>query len=136
MAARGGGHADGRGLGNVFARHQRFGEATRRAVAGWGLEVLCADPAEHSPALTAVVMPAGHDADAFRKTVLERFDMSLGAGLGKLKGTVFRIGHLGDFNDLMLAGTLGGVEMGLPPPASRSRAAASPQRWTISHLGI
>jgi alanine-glyoxylate transaminase/serine-glyoxylate transaminase/serine-pyruvate transaminase len=101
------------GLENVFARHQRFGEATRRAVAGWGLEILPANPAEYSPALTAVVMPAGHDADAFRSLVLERFDMSLGAGLGKLKGTVFRIGHLGDFNDLMLAGTLGGVEMGL-----------------------
>jgi alanine-glyoxylate transaminase/serine-glyoxylate transaminase/serine-pyruvate transaminase len=101
------------GLANVFARHQRFGEATRRAVAGWGLEILCAEPEEYSPALTAVVMPAGHDADAFRATVLEQFDMSLGAGLGKVKGTVFRIGHLGDFNDLMLAGTLGGVEMGL-----------------------
>jgi alanine-glyoxylate transaminase/serine-glyoxylate transaminase/serine-pyruvate transaminase len=101
------------GLANVFARHQRFGEATRRAAAGWGLEILCATPEEFSPALTAVVMPAGHDADAFRRVVLERFDMSLGAGLGKLKGLVFRIGHLGDFNDLMLAGTLGGVEMGL-----------------------
>ena len=101
------------GLVNVFARHQRFAEATRRAVAGWGLEILCAKPEEYSPALTAVVMPAGHDADAFRTLVLERFDMSLGAGLGKLKGKIFRIGHLGDFNDLMLAGTLGGVEMGL-----------------------
>ena len=101
------------GLANVFARHQRFGEATRRAVTAWGLELLCARPEEYSHALTAVVMPEGHDADAFRKVVLERFDMSLGAGLGKLKGRVFRIGHLGDFNDLMLAGTLGGVEMGL-----------------------
>jgi alanine-glyoxylate transaminase/serine-glyoxylate transaminase/serine-pyruvate transaminase len=101
------------GLANVFARHRRFGEATRRAVAAWGLELLCARPEEYSSALTAVVMPDGHDADAFRKIVLERFDMSLGAGLGKLKGTVFRIGHLGDFNDLMLAGTLSGVEMGL-----------------------
>jgi len=101
------------GLANVFARHQRFAEATRRAVVAWGLEVLAAKPEEYSPALTAVVMPAGHDADAFRQVVLDRFDMSLGAGLGKLKGTVFRIGHLGDFNDLMLAGTLGGVEMGL-----------------------
>ena len=101
------------GLSNVFARHQRFAEATRRAVVAWGLEVLAAKPEEYSPALTAVVMPAGHDADAFRQVVLDRFDMSLGAGLGKLKGTVFRIGHLGDFNDLMLAGTLGGVEMGL-----------------------
>jgi alanine-glyoxylate transaminase/serine-glyoxylate transaminase/serine-pyruvate transaminase len=101
------------GLARVFARHQRFGEATRRAVAAWGLELLCARPEEYSAALTAVVMPDGHDADAFRKVVLERFDMSLGAGLGKLKGKVFRIGHLGDFNDLMLVGTLGGVEMGL-----------------------
>jgi alanine-glyoxylate transaminase/serine-glyoxylate transaminase/serine-pyruvate transaminase len=101
------------GLAHVFARHRRFGEATRRAVAGWGLEIQCATPAEYSPALTGVVMPAGHDADAFRTIVLERFDMSLGAGLGKLKGKIFRIGHLGDFNDLMLAGTLGGVEMGL-----------------------
>ncbi len=101
------------GLPNVFARHQRFGEATRRAVGAWGLELLPANPDEYSPALTAVVMPAGHDADAFRAVVLERFDMSLGAGLGQLKGKVFRIGHLGDFNDLMLAGTLGGVEMGL-----------------------
>jgi alanine-glyoxylate transaminase / serine-glyoxylate transaminase / serine-pyruvate transaminase len=101
------------GLSNVFARHRRFGEATRRAVAAWGLELLCLNPEEFSSALTAVIMPEGHDADAFRKVVLERFDMSLGAGLGKLKGKIFRIGHLGDFNDLMLAGTLGGVEMGL-----------------------
>jgi alanine-glyoxylate transaminase/serine-glyoxylate transaminase/serine-pyruvate transaminase len=101
------------GLAQVFARHRRFGEATRRAVVAWGLGLLCAQPEEYSSALTAVVMPEGHDADAFRKVVLERFDMSLGAGLGKLKGKVFRIGHLGDFNDLMLAGTLGGVEMGL-----------------------
>jgi alanine-glyoxylate transaminase / serine-glyoxylate transaminase / serine-pyruvate transaminase len=101
------------GLSNVFARHQRFAEGTRRAVAAWGLEVLAAKPEEYSPALTAVVMPAGHDADAFRQVVLDRFDMSLGAGLGRLKGKIFRIGHLGDFNDLMLAGTLGGVEMGL-----------------------
>ena len=101
------------GLQNVFARHVRFGEATRRAVTAWGLELLCTRPEEYSSALTAVVMPDGHDADAFRKIVLERFDMSLGAGLGRLKGKVFRIGHLGDFNDLMLAGTLSGVEMGL-----------------------
>ena len=101
------------GLDHVFARHTRFGEATRRAVAAWGLELLCERPQEYSSALTAVVMPEGHDADAFRKIVLERFDMSLGAGLGTLKGKVFRIGHLGDFNDLMLAGTLSGVEMGL-----------------------
>jgi len=101
------------GLAAVFARHQRFGEASRRAVAAWGLELLPVNPDEYSPALTAVVMPSGHDADAFRSVVLDRFDMSLGAGLGQLKGKVFRIGHLGDFNDLMLAGTLAGVEMGL-----------------------
>jgi alanine-glyoxylate transaminase/serine-glyoxylate transaminase/serine-pyruvate transaminase len=101
------------GLAHVFARHTRFGEATRRAVTAWGLELLCSDSAEYSSVVTAAIMPGGHDADAFRRVVLERFDMSLGAGLGKLKGNVFRIGHLGDFNDLMLAGTLSGVEMGL-----------------------
>ncbi|MEP6657575.1 MAG: aminotransferase class V-fold PLP-dependent enzyme [Betaproteobacteria bacterium] len=101
------------GLDHVFARHDRFGEATRRAVRAWGLEILCADPAEYSSVLTGVVMPEGHSADAFRKIVLERFDMSLGQGLGKVAGKVFRIGHLGWFNDLMLCGTLSGVEMGL-----------------------
>ena len=101
------------GLKRVFERHARHGEATRRAVRAWGLEVVCQDPAEYSPALTGVVLPAGHDADRLRSLVLERFDLSLGAGLGKLAGRVFRIGHLGDFNDLMLAGTLCGVEMGL-----------------------
>jgi alanine-glyoxylate transaminase/serine-glyoxylate transaminase/serine-pyruvate transaminase len=101
------------GLDNVFARHARHAEATRRAVRAWGLEVLCRDEREYSSSLTAVLMPEGHDADAFRKTVLENFDMSLGNGLGKVAGKVFRIGHLGDFNDLMLAGTLCGVEMGL-----------------------
>jgi alanine-glyoxylate transaminase/serine-glyoxylate transaminase/serine-pyruvate transaminase len=101
------------GLDRVFARHLRHAEATRRAVRAWGLEILCSNPDEYSPALTTVVMPEGHDADALRKVILERFDMSLGTGLGKLKGKVFRIGHLGDFNDLMLAGTLCGVEMGL-----------------------
>jgi alanine-glyoxylate transaminase/serine-glyoxylate transaminase/serine-pyruvate transaminase len=101
------------GLDAVFARHDRLAEATRRAVEAWGLEVQCADPREHSSSLTAVRMPEGHDADALRKIILERFDMSLGTGLGKIKGRVFRIGHLGDFNELMLAGTLAGVEMGL-----------------------
>ena len=101
------------GLDRVLARHLRHAEATRRAVRAWGLEILCLNPDEYSPALTTVVMPEGHDADALRKLVLEKFDMSLGTGLGKLKGKVFRIGHLGDFNDLMLAGTLCGVEMGL-----------------------
>ncbi len=101
------------GLPQVFARHDRHAEATRRAVRAWGLEILCADPAEYSSALTAIVMPDGHNADAFRKVVLERYDMSLGQGLGKLSGKIFRIGHLGWFNDLMLCGTLAGVEMGL-----------------------
>jgi alanine-glyoxylate transaminase/serine-glyoxylate transaminase/serine-pyruvate transaminase len=101
------------GLPNVFARHDRHAEATRRAVRAWGLEILCADPAQYSSSLTAVLMPAGHDADAFRRSVLEHFDMSLGTGLSKVAGKVFRIGHLGDFNDLALMGTLAGVEMGL-----------------------
>ncbi len=101
------------GLDNVFARHARLAEATRRAVQGWGLEILCADPAEYSNSLTAVLMPAGHDADKFRAVVLENFDMSLGQGLTKMAGKVFRIGHLGGFNELMLMGTLAGVEMGL-----------------------
>ena len=85
----------------------------RRGVRAWGLEILCADPAEYSSTLTAILMPAGHDADAFRKAALAAFDLSLGAGLSKLAGKVFRIGHLGSFNDLMLMGTLCGVEMGL-----------------------
>ncbi|HZS50695.1 MAG TPA: aminotransferase class V-fold PLP-dependent enzyme [Bryobacterales bacterium] len=101
------------GLENVFARHARHGEATRRAVRAWGLEVLCLNPDEYSSSLTAVLMPAGYNADELRKVILENFNMSLGNGLSKLQGKVFRIGHLGDFNDLMLAGTLSGVEMGL-----------------------
>jgi alanine-glyoxylate transaminase/serine-glyoxylate transaminase/serine-pyruvate transaminase len=101
------------GLANVFARHHRHAAATRAAVQGWGLEILCQEPKEYSPILTTVMMPDGHDADRLRQVISETFDMSLGAGLGKLKGRVFRIGHLGDFNDLMLAGTLSGVEMGL-----------------------
>ena len=104
---------DEEGLEAVFARHQRHGEATRRAVRAWGLEVLAVDPREYSGSLTAVVTPPGHDADRVRKVILEAFDMSLGTGLGKLAGKVFRIGHLGDFNDLTLMGTLAGVEMGL-----------------------
>ena len=106
------------GLENVFSRHKRHAMATRAAVEAWGLEILCENPEEYSPVLTAVVMPekpggGRHDADAFRRLVLERFNMSLGTGLAKLQGWVFRIGHLGDFNDLALIGTLGGVEMGL-----------------------
>jgi alanine-glyoxylate transaminase/serine-glyoxylate transaminase/serine-pyruvate transaminase len=101
------------GLENVFARHDRHAAATRAAVREWGLEVLCLDEREHSSSLTAVLMPEGHDADELRRIILERYDMSLGAGLTKLAGKVFRIGHLGAFNDLMLAGTLCGVQMGL-----------------------
>ena len=101
------------GLSNVFARHARHAEATRRAVLGWGLEIVCQQPEACSNSLTAVMLPDGHDADQLRRIILERFNMSLGTGLGKFAGTVFRIGHLGDFNDLTLAGTLAGVEMGL-----------------------
>jgi alanine-glyoxylate transaminase/serine-glyoxylate transaminase/serine-pyruvate transaminase len=101
------------GMENVFARHKRHSAATRAAMKVWGLEAQCQDPNAHSPALTGVVMPEGHDADHFRKVVLENFDMSLGTGLNKIKGKVFRIGHIGHFNDLMLMGTLSGVEMGL-----------------------
>ena len=101
------------GLDNVFARHKRHGAATRAAAKAWGLDLVCLDPHAYSPSLTAVMVPDGHDADAFRKVVLDNFDMSLGTGLGKIKGKAFRIGHIGHFNDLMLMGTLSGVEMGL-----------------------
>lgn len=101
------------GLDNVFARHQRLAEATRRAVNAWGLEIQCQDPAVYSPVLTGVVMPKGVDADEVRKRIYERFDMSLGQALGKIRGTMFRIGHLGDCNDLTLMATLSGCEMGL-----------------------
>ncbi|HEY1258778.1 MAG TPA: aminotransferase class V-fold PLP-dependent enzyme [Stellaceae bacterium] len=104
---------DEEGLGAVFKRHARHGEATRRAVAAWGLETVSTDPREHSNSLTAIMMPDGFDADRLRETILDAFDMSLGTGLGRLKGKAFRIGHLGHFNDLMLCGTLSGVEMGL-----------------------
>jgi alanine-glyoxylate transaminase/serine-glyoxylate transaminase/serine-pyruvate transaminase len=121
------------GLENVFVRHDRHAEATRRAVRTWGLEVLCVDPREYSSSLTAVLMPEGHDADAFRKIALERYNLALGNGLGRLQGKVFRIGHLGDFNDLMLAATLSGIEMGL-------RAAGTPMgdsgvAAALSYLG-
>jgi len=101
------------GLDNVFARHDRHAEATRRAARAWGLEILCKEPRHYSSSLTALMMPAGHDADAFRKTALEHFDVSLGTGLSKVAGKVFRIGHLGDTNDLTIIGALAGVEMGL-----------------------
>lgn len=119
---------DEEGLSTVFARHQRHAEATRAAVEAWGLEVLAEDPSEYSGSLTAVLLPENQDADALRALILKRFDLSLGNGLGKLKGKVFRIGHLGWFNDLMLAGTLFGVEtgldlFGLPPKSSGILAA-------------
>lgn len=101
------------GLGNVFARHRRHGEATRRAVRAWGLEVLCRVPEHYSPVLTAVLVPEGHSADALRRVIHTELNMSLGNGLGRLQDKVFRIGHLGDFNDLMLMGTLSGIEIGL-----------------------
>jgi len=101
------------GLDNVFARHKRHSEATRRAINTWGLEILCRNPDEYSHSLTAVMMPEGHSGDKYRRIVLEHFDMSLGSGLGKVADRVFRIGHLGDINDLTLLGTLAGVEMGL-----------------------
>jgi alanine-glyoxylate transaminase/serine-glyoxylate transaminase/serine-pyruvate transaminase len=101
------------GLDNVFARHKRLAAATRAAVTHWGLEVLCQEPAEYSPVLTAVLMPPGHDADKFRKIALEKYNISLGSGLSKVAGKVFRIGHLGECNELTLLGALSGVEMGL-----------------------
>jgi alanine-glyoxylate transaminase/serine-glyoxylate transaminase/serine-pyruvate transaminase len=110
------------GLDQVFARHQRLAAATRAAVRGWGLEILCQEPAEYSPVLTAVLMPPGHDADQFRKIVLDNFNMSLGAGLSKLAGKVFRIGHLGECNELILMGALTGVEMGLAAAGVPHRA--------------
>lgn len=101
------------GLPNVFCRHQRHAEAARAAVRAWGLEVVCEEPREYSNTVTAAFVPEGHDADRLRRIILDHFDMSLGAGLGKLARKVFRIGHIGSFNDLMLAGTLSGIEMGL-----------------------
>jgi len=101
------------GLDNVFKRHDRHAEAARRAVRAWGLEILCLNPAEYSSSLTAVLMPEGHGEIKFREAILERFNLSLGSGLTKLRDKVFRIGHLGDFNDLMLLGALAGIEMGL-----------------------
>jgi alanine-glyoxylate transaminase/serine-glyoxylate transaminase/serine-pyruvate transaminase len=124
------------GLDNVFMRHARFAEATRRAVRAWSLEVLCLNPQEYSNTLTAVLMPEGHDSDGLRKVILERFNMSLGMGLGKVQGRVFRIGHLGDFNELMLMGTLSGVEMGLSAagvPHTKGGAQAAMNYLVESH---
>jgi alanine-glyoxylate transaminase/serine-glyoxylate transaminase/serine-pyruvate transaminase len=126
------------GLSNVFRRHDRHAEATRAAVRAWGLEVLCEEPKEYSSSLTAVLMPEGYSADRLREIILENFDMSLGTGLAKLAGKVFRIGHLGHFNDLMLAGTLSGVEMGLRlagVPHKAAGAAAALASLVESHRG-
>jgi alanine-glyoxylate transaminase/serine-glyoxylate transaminase/serine-pyruvate transaminase len=101
------------GLANIFRRHERHAKSVRAAVWGWGLEIVCSKPPEYSNTVTAVFTPDGHDADQLRATILDHFDLSLGAGLGKLAGKVFRIGHLGNFNDLMLMGALSGIEMGL-----------------------
>jgi len=104
---------DEQGLDNIIARHDRHGEATRRAVAAWGLELVCADPREYSNSLTAIMVPEGHSANALRTQILDTFDLSLGTGLGRLADRVFRIGHLGDLNDLTLLGAISGVEMGM-----------------------
>jgi alanine-glyoxylate transaminase/serine-glyoxylate transaminase/serine-pyruvate transaminase len=101
------------GLDNVFARHDRFAEATRRAVRAWGLEILCRDPKYYSPTITAVLLPDGHDADAFRNLALEQFNISYGMSFGRYAGKMFRIGHLGDTNDLTIIGALAGTEMAL-----------------------
>ena len=101
------------GLDNVFARHKRHADATRLAVQAWGLEILAKNPVERSDSITAIMVPEGHDSDNLRKIIYDNYDMSLGTGLNKVKGKVFRIGHMGDLNDLTLAGTLAGVEMGL-----------------------
>ena len=100
------------GLENVFTRHERLAEATRRAVTAWGFEIQCRDPKYYSPAVTTVIMPEGHNADAYRKIVLDNFNMSLGTGLNRIAGKAFRIGHLGDTNELTVLGALTGVEMG------------------------
>jgi len=124
------------GLENVFRRHDRHAEATRAAVEAWGLEVWCEDPREYSSSLTTVLMPVGHDADKLRQIIVDAFDMSLGTGLAKLGGKVFRIGHLGHFNDLMLAGTLSGVEMGLKLAGVPHRSGgihAALDRLALSH---
>src|SRR5260370_41403134 len=117
---------DQEGLAAVFARHQRHAEATRGAILGWGLDIVCRDPDDYSSTLSAVMVPDGHDADQVRELILDRYNMSLGAGLGRLAGHVFRIGHLGDLSDLSLAGALCGVEMGLAAagvPISRTGVA-------------
>ncbi len=129
----------GEGLENVFARHQRLAAACRAAVTAWGLEVQCTDPEVYSPVLTGVIVPEGIDADAIRKIIYEHYDMSLGTGLGKVKGRMFRIGHLGEANDLTLMATLSGCEMGLTLAGvklARSGVAAAMQYLTSHPRGL
>src|ERR1700719_4998467 len=126
------------GLDNVFTRHARFGEATRRAVRAWGLEILCRDPAYYSPTITAVLMPEGHDADAFRNLALATFDISYGMSFGKFAGKFFRIGHLGDTNDLTILGALAGTEMALSlsgVPIKKGGVQAAMDYITAAHAG-
>jgi alanine-glyoxylate transaminase/serine-glyoxylate transaminase/serine-pyruvate transaminase len=123
----------GEGLDQVFARHARLAQACRRAVEAWGLEIQCADPAVSSPVLTGVVMPEGVDADRVRELIYRNFNMSLGAGLGKVKGRMFRIGHLGECNDLTLMAALSGCEMGLKLAGVRLRASGTAA--AMEHLG-
>ncbi len=127
------------GLDNVFARHQRLAAAARAAVSAWGLEILCKSEAEQSPVVTTVIMPEGFDSDEFRRIVMDRLNLSLGAGLGRLKGRAFRIGHLGDFNELMLMGTICGVEMGLSlagVPFKKGGAAAAMDSLVASPVPV
>lgn len=126
----------GEGLDNVFARHQRLAAACRAAVNAWGLEIQCADPAVYSPVLTGVMTPEGVDADAVRKLIYEHFDLSLGTGLGKAKGRMFRIGHLGDCNDLTLMAALTGCEMGLKLSgiALKDSGVAAAMDYLTSHV--
>ena len=127
------------GLDQVFARHERLAEAARAAVRAWGLEILCKYEPEQSPVVTTVMMPGGFDSDEFRRLVVDRLNLSLGAGLGRLKGHAFRIGHLGDFNELMLMGTLCGVEMGLTlagVPFNKGGAAAAMESLVASPVSV
>jgi alanine-glyoxylate transaminase/serine-glyoxylate transaminase/serine-pyruvate transaminase len=121
------------GLDNVFARHRRWAEGVRAAVNAWGLAIQCADPSVYSPVLTGVMMPPGVDADAVRKLIHQRFDLSLGMGLGKVKGRMFRIGHLGDSNDLTLIAALAGCEMGLT--LAGVKLAGSGVQAAMAHFG-
>jgi len=122
------------GLDKVIARHSRLAEATRRAIRAWGLEIVCVEPREYSNSVTAIYMPEHQGADAFRQLVLERYNVSLGAGLGKLTDAIFRIGHLGDFNEIMLAGTLSAIEMGLR--VSNTLSSADGVRAALDYLVV